>query len=182
MRPVEQFLALLASMISFPGELPPQAPPSVQSLQQSSRMAPRVPLDQIIPVSKPAAIDQPAQPTKPRRQTTNLRSSAQAKKKTGCRIFRATVYGPPWGGINGPPMTASGVKPIPGRHLIAVDPDVIPLGSRWKINPNPHAWQGSFLAADTGGAIQGRKIDIFMWQGAEAMDRWGVRSVRVCPA
>jgi 3D (Asp-Asp-Asp) domain-containing protein len=58
-------------------------------------------------------------------------------------------------------------------HGIAVDPDVIPLGS--------HLWvpgYGHALADDVGGAIDGRRIDLRM-QTYREMDDWGVRRVRV---
>lgn len=52
-------------------------------------------------------------------------------------------------------ITASGKKVREG--FVAVDPDVIPLGS--KVWVDGHGWQE---AADTGGAIKGNRIDIFM--------------------
>lgn len=51
-------------------------------------------------------------------------------------------------------MTASGTSLTEGR-TIAVDPSVIPLGSRIFIEG-----YGVFVAEDTGGAIKGNKIDI----------------------
>ena len=41
--------------------------------------------------------------------------------------------------------------------LIAVDPSVIPLGSRVWVEG-----YGEAIAADTGGAIKGHKIDVLM--------------------
>ena len=107
----------------------------------------------------------------------------KAKAKPTCRPigrFNATVYGPPWGGIEGGPITAMGHKLRPGRHLIAVDPNVIKLGSLVKVWPNPLRYRGAFMAADTGGAIRGSHIDVFVWQGTRFMDAWGKRPVRVC--
>lgn len=47
---------------------------------------------------------------------------------------------------------------------IAVDPNVIPLGSQVKITfPEPYThFNGVYTANDTGGGIKGKKIDIFM--------------------
>lgn len=58
---------------------------------------------------------------------------------------------------NGPygPYTASGTKLRPG--VVAVDPSVIPLGTRLYIEGYGYA-----IAEDTGGAIKGMKIDLFM--------------------
>ena len=66
--------------------------------------------------------------------------------------------------------TASGM-PV-GRGIIAVDPSVIPLGSRVHVSG-----YGDAIAADTGGAINGNRIDVWLPCG-EAYE-WGVRTVTV---
>ena len=59
-------------------------------------------------------------------------------------------------------------------HGVAVDPDLIPLGSRLWIPGYGHA-----VADDTGGRIQGHRVDLRM-QSAHKMRAWGVkRAVRV---
>jgi len=123
-----------------------------------------------------APMEQPHLPA-PKRKTHRV------AKKPRCRSlgrFKATVYGPPWGGIEGGSLSALGVKLRPGRHVIAVDPRVIPLRSLVRVWPNPLGYRGPFLAADTGGAIRGNHIDIFTWHGLRAKDQWGVRPVSVC--
>lgn len=67
--------------------------------------------------------------------------------------------------------TATGVYPI--RGVVAVDPRVIPLGTRLYING-----YGFARAADTGGAIKGGRIDLFFNSRSEAI-RWGRRKVKV---
>lgn len=80
--------------------------------------------------------------------------STEGKQSIG--TFRISHYCPcyyccgAWGNA-----TASGVMPTVGR-TIAVDPRVIPLGSRVVINGNV------YVAEDTGSAIKGNKIDIFV--------------------
>lgn len=95
--------------------------------------------------------------------------------------FVATAYGPPWTGMQGSGVTADGTDLRPAKHLyvIAVDPAYIKLGSRVTINPNPYGLPTVFRAADTGGAIKGRRIDIYMWEGRRAQNAWGRRNVRV---
>lgn len=66
--------------------------------------------------------------------------------------------------------TATGM-PV-GRGVIAVDPGVIPLGSRVHVSG-----YGDAIAADTGGAIRGNKIDV--WLSCGEAYAWGVRSVTV---
>jgi peptidoglycan DL-endopeptidase CwlO len=70
-----------------------------------------------------------------------------------------------------PGTTASGIPVGPG--VVAVDPSVIPLGTRLSI---PGYGQG--IAADTGGAIVGARIDLWFSSEAEAL-AWGRRSVTI---
>lgn len=95
--------------------------------------------------------------------------------------FVSTAYGPPWEGIQGSGVTATGInlKDAPHEYIIAVDPSVIPLGSHVKVWPNPFGYTGDFLAGDTGGAIKGHRIDFYDWEGRAAQDAWGVREVTV---
>lgn len=67
--------------------------------------------------------------------------------------------------------TASGVPPRFGAA--AVDPCVIPMGSRLYIEDYGYA-----TALDRGSAIIGNRIDVFLETAAQA-SRWGVRRVKV---
>ena len=62
------------------------------------------------------------------------------------------------------------------RGLIAADPRVLKLGSTVYINAGP--WSGTYLVSDTGGAIKGKKIDIWVPNCSEAR-RFGRRGVEV---
>jgi 3D (Asp-Asp-Asp) domain-containing protein len=70
--------------------------------------------------------------------------------------------------------TASGR--MVSRGLIAADPSVLPLGSRVRLE-HP-GYSGEYLVADTGGAIRGRRIDIWTPSSGEAM-RFGRRTVKL---
>jgi len=70
--------------------------------------------------------------------------------------------------------TASGRYVSQG--IIAADPRILPLGSRVRLEAG--AWSGDYLVADTGGAIRGRKIDIWTPSSREAM-RFGRRKVKL---
>lgn len=77
---------------------------------------------------------------------------------------------------SGDTITASGTatrRDPNGYSTIAVDPRVIPLGSRVYVEGYGYA-----VADDTGGAIKGKIIDLFLPTEAEAQD-WGRRSVTV---
>ena len=73
-------------------------------------------------------------------------------------------------------ITASGLKPVrnpDGISTIAVDPDVIPLGTKVYVSG-----YGLAIAADTGGAIKGNIIDVFLNTHEECIS-WGRRQVTV---
>ena len=74
-------------------------------------------------------------------------------------------------------ITYSGTRARPG--VIAVDPRVIPLKSRVYIESlDNSADYGFAIAEDTGSAIKGNKIDLFIGDNKAAM-RYGRRQVRV---
>lgn len=70
--------------------------------------------------------------------------------------------------------TASGR--LVAKGLIAADPSVLPLGSRVRLDAG--SYSGEYLVADTGGAVRGRHIDIWIPTSREAM-RFGRRSVKL---
>ena len=63
------------------------------------------------------------------------------------------------------------------RHVVAADPDVIPIGSRVKVL-RAGKYSGEYVVADTGVKIQGRKLDIYMPSEKECK-RFGVKPVRI---
>ena len=67
--------------------------------------------------------------------------------------------------------TATGIPTAPG--VVAVDPSVIPLGTRLTI-----PGYGIGIAADTGGAVQGNTIDVWFPTRAQAL-QWGRRTVTI---
>lgn len=85
-------------------------------------------------------------------------------------VVVATAYAPHHGrGVDG--VTATG---LPARRgVVAVDPRVIPLGSIVYVEG-----YGVGIAADTGGAIRGLRVDVCFDTPREAY-RWGRRVVRV---
>ena len=85
--------------------------------------------------------------------------------------FKITAYSDsPWlNGTDGRGITASGVSTHWGA--VAVDPNVIPLGSKLAID----GFDGMvFTALDTGGGVKGAWIDIWFPTDWEAI-QWGVR-------
>lgn len=101
--------------------------------------------------------------------TSNSQEPSGGKELT----MEATAYGPDCAGCSG--VTATGMDVSSGtQKVIAVDPNVIPLGSRVWVEG-----YGEAIAADTGGAIKGNIIDVLVPSEAYAADNWGRRTVKV---
>ena len=134
------------------------------------------------PTSKPGGV------TRSRARTRRLASSTQRRRWTPwdrnpharppkgafVRFFRmtATAYTPINTRMEGGRYTKT-EKDGRSEHGVAVDPDLIPLGSRLWIPGYGHA-----TADDIGGRIQGHRADLRMQEGDRMRD-WGVRPVRV---
>ena len=127
-----------------------------------------------VPDPKPAAEAVPAPPPVP-----DKAAPEKPAPEAGARQvleMTATAYAPgphdngPWG-----TKTHLGTEVRPG--VIAVDPRVIPLGSRVMIK-YPNGTTEYAVAEDTGGAIKGHRIDVAKWTVAEAY-RFGIKPVQV---
>jgi 3D (Asp-Asp-Asp) domain-containing protein len=79
----------------------------------------------------------------------------------GARLaFGATAY---CKGIT----TSSGVAAQTG--VAAADPELLPVGSVVEISSLPQKYNGIYTVLDTGPAVQGRRVDIYMWSCNEAL-------------
>ncbi|MFD2171564.1 3D domain-containing protein [Tumebacillus lipolyticus] len=133
------------------------------------------------PVTKPAiptpAAQAPVAKPKPQPVAPTVAGMAYSKAIN----MTATAYGPAnvmseWGGY-----TYSGTKVRPG--VIAVDPKVIPLGTKVYVTGynTPLLPAGGFVATaeDTGGAIKGNRIDIYI-EGTQAqLNQFGMQNVKL---
>ena len=63
--------------------------------------------------------------------------------------------------------TASGVNVRTG--IAAADPDLLPVGSVIQVYKLGERYNGIYTIMDTGPAVQGRHIDIYMWSCNEAL-------------
>jgi 3D (Asp-Asp-Asp) domain-containing protein len=89
-------------------------------------------------------------------------------------------------GEEGYGVTASGVD-LSGHSLwsaraIAVDPNVIPLGSKVRImfeDEDAQQYNGIYTAIDTGAAINGNRIDIFFGNATNEALNFGVRKAKL---
>ena len=83
------------------------------------------------------------------------------------QMYTATAYS-----LRG--RTASG-RPV-SRGLIAADPAVLPLGTRVRLEAG--SFSGEYIVADTGGAVRGRRVDIWTPSTREAM-KFGRRLIKL---
>lgn len=106
-------------------------------------------------------------------QDTNPLTEAQNTAKLGnfnileSQSFRATAYC-----LKGRTATGGSVR----RGIVAADPRVLPLGTR--INISAGSYSGTYTVADTGGAVKGRILDIWVPSCSEAV-RFGRKTVKV---
>lgn len=98
-------------------------------------------------------------------------SNTDEDEKTMTMI--ATAYTAYCEGCIGITKTGQDLRKNPHLKVIAVDPEVIPLGSRVWVEG-----YGEAIAGDIGGAIKGNRIEVFIEKHEEAM-QWGVKEVKV---
>ena len=85
----------------------------------------------------------------------------------------ATAYTANCKGCSGITKTGLNLRKNPSLKVIAVDPKIIPLGSKVWVEG-----YGIAVAGDIGGAIKGNKIDLFMNKKSTA-NQWGRKKVTV---
>ena len=127
--------------------------------------------------SKDAALLTAAKPSEPAAGAAEPESATASAELAGkvsmeeeespALAFTATAYS-----LHG--RTASG-RPVT-RGLIAADRWVLPIGTRVRIEAG--SYSGEYLVADTGGAVRGRKIDIWVPNTGEAM-KFGRRPIKL---
>jgi len=113
-------------------------------------------------------------------QVQSVVATADAAAQKSQQLQPATTTSPPASGSRSlvvsatcydlPGKTATGMPVGPG--VVAVDPSVIPLGSKMYV-----PGYGNGVAADVGSGIQGATIDLWMPQ-AQCM-AWGRRTVTI---
>ena len=97
--------------------------------------------------------------------TTPVRTPEPPSSRTGRQLtVKSYAYA-----LRG--TTATGISVAPG--VIAVDPRVIPLGTRLYV-----PGYGEGIAADTGGDIKGNTIDVWM-SSAQAASDWGIKRITI---
>lgn len=88
-------------------------------------------------------------------------------------LVTATAYTAYCEGCSGTTAYGIDLRANPNHKVIAVDPKLIPLGTKVWVEG-----YGEAIAGDTGGAIKGHKIDVFIPSHDLAM-QWGVKKVKM---
>lgn len=143
-----------------------------QNSEQAAQVEQSKPAEQTKPVeqSEPVKQSEPVEQSEP--ADTNNESQDQAESGKEITVS-ATAYTADCQGCSGTTATGVDLKANPDAKVIAVDPSVIPLGSKVYVEGYGYA-----TAADTGGAIKGNRVDIFVPNEQDAVN-WGVKNVKV---
>ncbi|WP_233190934.1 3D domain-containing protein [Sporosarcina sp. P19] len=107
----------------------------------------------------------------PKKQSTPSRSNGDNVSKE--LMVSATAYTAHCNGCSGITRTGLNLRKNPNLKVIAVDPRVIELGTKVHVEGYGYA-----IAGDTGGAIKGNKIDVFIPSKSRAY-QWGRKNVKV---
>ena len=100
--------------------------------------------------------------------------SRGSSEPAGKEIYvSSTAYTANCNGCSGYTATGINLRANPNAKVIAVDPRVIPLGTKVYVEGYGYA-----IAADTGSAIKGFKIDVFFPSKSDAF-RWGNKRVKI---
>lgn len=125
---------------------PPPLPKPVEKKQEVQPKAKPKP-QQTTPKANPSP-----KPSAPKTQSQPQAKAPQGKTLT----VTATAYTANCSGCTGITATGINLHANPNAKVIAVDPKVIPLGTKVYVEG-----YGTAIAGDTGGAIKGNKIDLF---------------------
>jgi 3D (Asp-Asp-Asp) domain-containing protein len=139
------------------------APAQAEAVSTSDEQAPTPEAHALKPEAQ--ALKERA-PVKPEAEPATSKSSKQITVK-------ATAYTASCEGCSGITKTGINIKENPDAKVIAVDPSVIPLGSKVYVEGF-----GKATAADIGGGIDGKEIDIFIPSEQDAID-FGVKKLKV---
>ncbi|MBM7693416.1 3D (Asp-Asp-Asp) domain-containing protein/LysM repeat protein [Peribacillus deserti] len=133
-----------------------------------------VPPQKTTAASKPAeAKPVAAQPAAARPTAAQPAAVKQEAAPAKVLTVNATAYTADCEGCSGITATGVNIKENPNAKVIAVDPSVIPLGSKVYVEGYGYA-----TAEDTGGAIKGNRIDVFIPNEQNALN-WGTKTVKV---
>ncbi|MEB5479950.1 ubiquitin-like domain-containing protein [Shouchella clausii] len=121
-------------------------------------------------------VDQPvSEPEKPKQESAKPqeKQEVEQEKQQKTLQMQSTAYTAACDGCSGITATGIDLNSNANMKVIAVDPSVIPLGTRVHVEG-----YGEAIAGDTGGAIKGNKIDVHVPTKEDATN-YGSKSVKV---
>ncbi len=107
------------------------------------------------------------------KKTTQQKTSRSLASDSKVMYVSATAYTAYCSGCSGTTATGIDLRSNPDSKVVAVDPNVIPLGTKLYVEGYGYA-----VAGDTGGAIKGHHVDLFMPSRNDAL-KWGRRTIKV---
>lgn len=140
------------------------------SLAVYTNMPAEMKVEKAQPSAKPVAAPAAAPSAK---QVTATPTASKPAASSNQITVEATAYTASCEGCSGITKTGVDLKANPDAKVIAVDPSVIPLGSRVYVEGYGYA-----TAEDIGGAIKGNRIDVFVPTQSGAL-QWGRKTVKV---
>ncbi|QSX22763.1 LysM peptidoglycan-binding and 3D domain-containing protein [Priestia megaterium] len=145
---------------------------SISQLKQWNNLSTNtIYINQVLQVGGQAAAQ--AKPSTPSTSTPAPAPAQESKSVSKEITVEATAYTAYCAGCSGITATGIDLRSNPNRKVIAVDPRVIPLGSRVYVEG-----YGEAIAGDTGGAIKGTRVDLFMASQSSALN-WGRKTVKL---
>lgn len=135
------------------------------TVESSNQPAEKKPVENTSTETKAEAVKAPVQEQK--QEQTQKQTSGQEI------TVEATAYTAYCEGCSGITSTGIDLRSNPNQKVIAVDPTIIPLGSKVYVEG-----YGEAIAGDTGGAIKGNRIDVFIPEKSQALN-WGRKSVKI---
>lgn len=140
-----------------------------ETVSSTSNTAPKDSAPEATPpsTSTTASKDSAPEANAPSTSTTASKENAPEANKTASKeiIVEASAYTASCEGCSGITATGMNLKANPNAKVISVDPAVIPLGSKVYVEG-----YGEAIAGDTGGAIKGKRIDVFFPSQQDAIN------------
>ncbi|PEW07101.1 enterotoxin [Bacillus cereus] len=130
------------------------------------------PAKAVAPAQAPAPVKTAAKPAVKAAETSEPSGGRELTVEATAYTAHPSENGGTYGGRV---LTAMGhdLTANPNMKMIAVDPKVIPLGSKVWVEG-----YGEAIAGDTGGAIKGNRIDVLLGSDSAAQ-KWGRKTVKV---
>jgi 3D (Asp-Asp-Asp) domain-containing protein len=144
-------------------------------IKKQVKAAVNTPVSNHIVVKTQVSVKENKQPASQINSASKAKTTNSPAKKVNKKVInvKATAYTASCKRCSGVTRTGVNLKTNPNAKVISVDPKVIPLGSKVFVEGYGYA-----TAADTGGSINGNRIDVFIPSKEKAIN-WGTKQLNV---